>query len=281
MQQQPAIEQALDPWISRFPQLVYSEASNSYLLPVQPKQLLFMEEQRRQFQLHPAMQQSLPASAQRPHPLLATQQPLPSLVPSSHHLPEAQQPPSSPVPMHRSVLPSPSPSPGPSQRRYHSSDSHHQRVIPSSPSTPQRHESSVSHCCSSLSKHRSPSPSPLPPTRSQRLRGEHRNPQCPSSPNSTPLYRSISPDPVIESDENLDWSPTQVRPPLNTQSSSPSDDARAFADQILRMARTLDLKVTEDEEASDQLEKRVQSRVIDRPVIPYMLSLAKILKMSC
>ncbi|KAH0628494.1 hypothetical protein JD844_009756 [Phrynosoma platyrhinos] len=114
------------------------------------------------------------------------------------------------------------------------------------------------------------------------IRGEHKDPHRPSSPDSTPSYRSISPDLVVESDQDLDWSPTQIRPPLNTQSASPSDDARAFVDQILRMACALDLKVAEpeEEEASDQLEKRVQSRMINRPAIPYMPSLAKILKRS-
>ncbi|KAH0621617.1 hypothetical protein JD844_023128 [Phrynosoma platyrhinos] len=51
MQQHTPINPASDPWITRFPQLVFNKASNSYMLSVQPEQLILMEEQRRQFHL--------------------------------------------------------------------------------------------------------------------------------------------------------------------------------------------------------------------------------------
>ncbi|KAH0621959.1 hypothetical protein JD844_023747 [Phrynosoma platyrhinos] len=56
-------------------------------------------------------------------------------------------------------------------------------------------------------------------------------------------------------------SPSPVPQLANLSSSSPTDDIKSFADQVMRMAHALELNVTRDnEEAIDQLEKWVHGR---------------------
>ncbi|KAH0620426.1 hypothetical protein JD844_020861 [Phrynosoma platyrhinos] len=258
MRQQGPAFSASDSWLSTFPQLVYNEASNTYMLPVQPEHLLLLGDQRRQLPPYPATQQPLSVPPQRPSSSPAVQQPHPSSVPSSHRLPPGQLPAS---PRHSS--------PSPSLSRHHLS--HDSR----------RHSSHRSHRDRSSSAISSPARSQRS-ARSQRRSGELQNPHLPSSPASPPSYCSLSQSSSSDSDSDLDWSPSRLKPSLNNQSSSPSDDVRAFTDQILRMARALEFSVTEpdDDEPSDQLEKRARSRLIERPAIPYMPSLAKTLDRS-
>ncbi|KAH0622497.1 hypothetical protein JD844_024859 [Phrynosoma platyrhinos] len=239
-QQVPAFPPS-NSWLSAFPQLVYNEASNTYMLP-------------------------------RPSSSPAIQQPHPSSVPLSR-LPPGQQP-SSP----RRLSPSPSPSLSghylSCDSRRHSS-SRHQSSVPRRLSS---HRSSKGRSSSAVS---SPARSQRS-TRSQRRSGELKNPCHPSSPDSTPSYRSLSPGSSSDSGSDLNWFPSHSKPPLNTKSSSPSDDVRAFTDQILWLARALEFPVAEpdDNEPSDQLERRARSRLIKRPAIPYMPSLVKILDRS-
>ncbi|KAH0629241.1 hypothetical protein JD844_011173, partial [Phrynosoma platyrhinos] len=212
MRQQGPAFCASDSWLSTFPQLVYNEASNTYMLPVQPEHLLLLGDQRRQLPPYPITQQPLSVPSQRPFSSPAVQQPHPSSVPSSHRLPPGQLPAS---PRHSSPSPCPSGHHLSHDSRRHSSHRSHRERSSSAISSPARSQRSA---------------------RSQRQSGELQNPHQPSSPASSPSYRSLSQGSPSDLDSDLNWSPSHLKPSLNNQSSSPSDDVRAFTDQILRMA---------------------------------------------
>ncbi|KAH0622791.1 hypothetical protein JD844_025462 [Phrynosoma platyrhinos] len=238
MRQQGPAFSASDLWLSTFPQLIFNEASNTYMLPVQPEHLLLLGDQRQQFPPYPATQQPLSVPSQRPPSSPAIQQPHPSSVPSSHRLPPGQPPVS---PRHSS----PSPSPGPSGHHL-SCDSH-------------RHSSHRSRRDRSSLTVSSP-PRNQRSARSQRQSGELQNPRRTSLPASSPSYRSASRGSRSGLESDLDWSLPYTKPPLNTQSSSLSDDVRVFTDQILRMARALEFSfvVFYQQYLCDQLQEHKQ-----------------------